>query len=132
MRENRISEWNGKRKEENCRGFTGFDVSGEDSGGGQARRLEAVFVESQEDALARARENPAVIILDLNHSAGDPLETVVKLKSDAQTSQVKLLCYVSHVQADLKRAAQEKGCDLVIARSAFSQNLMTILARYAA
>jgi|SRR5579875_850190 len=94
--------------------------------------LEAVFVESQEDALARARENPAVIILDLNHSAGDPLETVVKLKSDAQTSQVKLLCYVSHVQADLKRAAQEKGCDLVIARSAFSQNLMTILARYAA
>jgi hypothetical protein len=35
------------------------------------------------------------------------------------------------VQADLKQAAQQKGCDTVIARSAFSQNLPTILKRYA-
>ncbi len=93
--------------------------------------LEVVFVESQQNALARARENPAVIILDLNHAASEPLETIAKLKGDEATSKIKLLCYVSHVQADLKRAAQEKGCDAVIARSAFSQNLITILGRYA-
>lgn len=93
--------------------------------------LHAIFVESQADALARAKEKPAVIILDLNHSESDPLETIAKLKSDEAMSKVNLLCYVSHVQADLKRAAQEKGCDTVLARSAFSQNLINILARYA-
>jgi len=35
------------------------------------------------------------------------------------------------VQAELKMAAQQKGCDVVLARSAFSQNLPTILRRYA-
>lgn len=94
--------------------------------------LEPVFVESQQDALAQARDNPAVIIFDLNHSAGEPLDTISKLKHDQRTSGVKLLGYVSHVQADLKRAAQETGCDMVIARSAFSQNLPSILGRYAA
>ncbi len=92
--------------------------------------LESVFVESQQDALAQARESPAVMILDLNCSESEPLDTIEKLKSDVETSSVQLLCYVSHVQADLKRAAQEKGCDTVMARSAFSQNLPTILGRY--
>ncbi|MBV9611204.1 MAG: hypothetical protein JO091_01975 [Acidobacteriaceae bacterium] len=91
--------------------------------------LDPVFVESQEDALARAKEKPALIILDLNHSAAEPLDTIVKLKNDSQTRDVKLLCYVSHVQTDLKRAAQQSGCDVVLARSALSQNLPAILAR---
>lgn len=93
--------------------------------------FEAVFVQTQQDALARAKENPAVIILDLNHSAVEPLDTISKLKNDVETSKVNLLCYVSHVQADLKKAAQAAGCDQVIARSAFSQNLPAILGRYA-
>ena len=94
--------------------------------------LEPVFVQSQQEALARAKENPAVIILDLNHAAAEPLETIAKLKNDEETSKVQLLGYVSHVQIDLKRAAQARGCDVVLARSAFSQNLPAILARYAA
>ena len=93
--------------------------------------LEPVFVESQRDALARAREDPAVIILDLNEAAVEPLDTITKLKSDEQTRGVKLLCFVSHVQVDLKQAAQERGCDAVMARSALSQNLPAILSRYA-
>lgn len=92
--------------------------------------FEAVFVQTQPDALARARENPAVIILDLNHSAVEPLDTIFKLKNDLETRKIQLLCYVSHVQADLKKAAQAAGCDQVLARSAFSQNLPAILGRY--
>jgi CheY-like chemotaxis protein len=93
--------------------------------------LEAVFVKTQEEVLAQAKENPLVIILDLNTTALDALDVIAKLKSDKETNKVNLLGYVSHVQADLKQAAQEKGCDTVIARSAFSQNLPTILRRYA-
>lgn len=93
--------------------------------------LEAVFVKSEQDALAQAKDQPAVMILDLNNTGVQPLDVISKLKSDEATSKISLLGYVSHVQADLKQAAQEKGCDMVIARSAFSQNLPTILRRYA-
>ena len=94
--------------------------------------LEPVFVQSQSQALSQARQKPALIILDLNHSAADPLNTIARLKADAETSSVRLLAYVSHVQVDLKRAAEEQGCDVVMPRSAFSQNLPAVLSRYVA
>src|SRR5260370_443109 len=40
--------------------------------------------------------------------------------------------FVSHVQGDLKMKAQEAGCDVVMPRSAFSQNLPSILRRHGA
>jgi len=94
--------------------------------------LDTVFVQSQREALLKAGEKPVVIILDLNHSAADPLNTIARLKADADTSSVPLVAYVSHVQVDLKRAAEEQGCDVVLARSAFSQNLPAVLSRYSA
>jgi len=93
--------------------------------------MEPVFVNSQKDAIAQARLHPAVIIFDLNHSGVEPLELIAKLKSDEETKGINLLGYVSHVQVDLRKAAEEKGCDVVIARSAFSQNLPALLGRYA-
>jgi PleD family two-component response regulator len=93
--------------------------------------LETIFVRSQQDALLQAKQQPAVIILDLNHAEAGPLDTIAKLKTNAETSGISLLGYVSHVDVALKKAAQEKGCDQVIARSAFSQNMPAILGRYA-
>jgi CheY-like chemotaxis protein len=92
--------------------------------------LQIAFVQSQADALARAMEGPAVIIIDLNCASTQPLDTIRKLKASDVTKGIALVGYVSHVQVDLKQAAQEEGCDVVIARSAFSQNLPTILRRY--
>jgi CheY-like chemotaxis protein len=93
--------------------------------------VQPVFVKSENEAVAEAKQNPAVIIIDLNNSALDALNVITKLKSDEATSKVNLLGYVSHVQADLKQAAEEKGCDIVMPRSAFSHNLAAILRRYA-
>jgi PleD family two-component response regulator len=93
--------------------------------------LEPVFVNSQKDALTQAKERPAVMIFDLNNASIAPLDVISQLKSNEETSKVSLVGFVSHVQADLKQAAQQKGCDVVIARSAFSQNLPAILRRYA-
>jgi hypothetical protein len=39
--------------------------------------------------------------------------------------------FISHVQTELKQKAQESGCDVVVARSSFAQNLPAILERYA-
>jgi CheY-like chemotaxis protein len=96
-----------------------------------ARRagLDPVFVKTPQDALDRAREHPAVIIIDLNNAAAEPLETIQKLKTNPQTQSIKLVGFVSHVQAELRHAAEEKGCDVVVARSAFSQNLPAILSQ---
>ncbi|HEY3937222.1 MAG TPA: response regulator [Bryobacteraceae bacterium] len=93
--------------------------------------LEAVFVTTQQDALVRAGQGAAALILDLNYAAAEPLELIGKLKNDEQTKDIALVGYVSHVQVDLRQAAQEKGCDTVLARSAFSQNLPAIFERYA-
>jgi CheY-like chemotaxis protein len=89
------------------------------------------FVKSQRDALdqAQAAEHPSLIILDLNFEAVNPVELIRALKADPGLSKIQLVGYVSHVQGDLKQAAQEAGCDIVLARSAFSQNLVSIMAR---
>ena len=92
--------------------------------------LEAVFAKSEDQAIAEARQHPAVVILDLNDKAVNALEVISKLKGDAATATVPLLGYMSHVQVELKRAAEEKGCDSVMPRSAFSARLPEILARY--
>src|SRR5580658_1663575 len=91
--------------------------------------LDVTFVTSRENALAQAKLNPAVIIIDLNGTSVDALELISTLKADAETRQIDLIGYVSHVQVDLKQAAQETGCDTVVARSAFSQNLPAIFER---
>jgi len=93
-------------------------------------QMPIVFVKSEPDALAQAAENPALMIVDLNCAQIDPLALIGKLKSDAATKAVSVIGYLSHVQGELKQKAQEAGCDMVMARSAFSQNLPQILKRY--
>ena len=90
------------------------------------------FLKSETDALTRAREAaPALLILDLNCAAVDAVGLIGKLKADEATKGIFLLGYVSHVQGELKRQAQEAGCNMVLARSAFSQNLLQMLKRHA-
>jgi len=90
------------------------------------------FIKSEHDALEKARANPALMILDLNYRGIDPLDLIRKLKSDAATKDVALIGYLSHVQGEMKQQAHEAGCDMVLPRSAFSQNLPQILKRHAA
>lgn len=89
-----------------------------------------VFVKSEEDALAQAGAKPALIIIDLNCGRIDPLKLIGKLKGNAETNPISVIGYLSHVQAELKQQALEAGCNMVLARSAFSQNLPQILKRH--
>ena len=88
------------------------------------------FVKDSAEVLAKARQNPALIILDLNYDAVEPLTLITKLKGDDATKSIGLLGYVSHVQGELKQQAQEAGCNMVLARSAFSQNIPQIFKRH--
>src|SRR5689334_3817652 len=89
--------------------------------------LRVSFVNSRNEALGLAQEKPGLLIVDLNYAAAEPLELIRKLKADEQTREVPLIGYVSHVQTNLRQAAAELGCDVVLARSAFVQKLGEVL-----
>ena len=93
--------------------------------------LDVKFVKSERDVIDKAEsEKPLLIILDLNFSAVQPLELISKLKSNGAMKQISVIGYLSHVQGELKQQAQEAGANIVMARSAFSQNLQQILKRH--
>jgi CheY-like chemotaxis protein len=80
---------------------------------------------------ANGQEKPSLIIIDLNSVSAKPLTTIPKLKAKLK-KETSILGFVSHVQGDLKVKAQEAGCDAVMPRSAFSQNLPQLLRRHGA
>jgi len=88
------------------------------------------YVTTEAGLLEKARSKPPLIIFDLNFDAARPLDLIGKLKGDAELKHINLIGYLSHVQTDLKRKAEETGCDEVMARSSFSMNLPEILKRY--
>ncbi len=88
------------------------------------------FVKESKDVLEKAKDKPSLIIFDLNFESAQALNLIGKLKGSAATKGISLIGYLSHVQAELKQQAQEAGCDMVLARSAFSQNMPQIFKRH--
>jgi len=72
---------------------------------------------------------PAAIIVDLNCRSGSAIEALRTLKSQPSRAPIPVVGFVSHVQTDLIAAARAAGCDQVLARSAFSQQLPQLLSR---
>jgi len=93
------------------------------------------FVKTEKDLNDRMGENgddkPSLIIFDLNNASAKPLSVIPKLKSKLKKA-TNIIGFLSHVQGELKMKAQEAGCDMVVPRSAFSQNLAQILRRHGA
>jgi DNA-binding NarL/FixJ family response regulator len=69
--------------------------------------------------------NAKLLIVDLN-SRNQPIATIQRLR--AEKNNVRVVAFLSHVQTDLAAQARAAGCDEVMPRSAFTQNLATILA----
>jgi PleD family two-component response regulator len=90
------------------------------------------FVKESHEVLAKAKQRPSLIVFDLNLETAEPLKVIAKLKGDAETKGISLLGYLSHVQGELKQQAHEAGCNMVLARSQFSQNMPLIFKRHAA
>jgi len=96
----------------------------------QTAKLVGVRVEpvTPEKVAERAAQVPVrALILDLNHRSGSALQTLRTLKADAEIGAIQVLGFLSHVQTDLAAAAREAGCDVVLARSTFSQRLPELL-----
>jgi CheY-like chemotaxis protein len=92
------------------------------------------FVKTDKDIAEKTEnveEKPSLIIVDLNSNGIKPLPVITKMRSKYKKA-TSIVGFVSHVQGDLKVKAQEAGCDVVMPRSAFSQNLASILRRHGA
>jgi CheY-like chemotaxis protein len=101
-----------------------------------ARKLnvKVEFVKTDKDLGDRMKmngeEKPSLIIFDLNNANAKPLTLIPKLKT--KLKKTSIIGFLSHVQGDLKQKAHEVGCDMVLPRSAFSQNLPQLLRRHGA
>ena len=94
--------------------------------------LNVEFVKSEPDVLQKAQEErPLLIIMDLNCACVDPVPLISQLKSSPETKSISVIGFLSHIQGELKQKAQEAGANMVMARSAFSQNLQQIMKRHA-
>ncbi len=102
-----------------------------------ARKLnvKVEFAKNDKDLADRMEQNgdekPSLIIFDLNNANAKPLTLIPKLKSKLKKG-TSIIGFLSHVQGDLKQKAHEVGCDMVLPRSAFSQNLPQLLRRHGA
>ena len=84
-----------------------------------------VKVATNGDALLSLMEiGPKLVIVDLN-ARNQPLQAIEKLR---QTSKdIRVVGFLSHVQTQLAAQAQAAGCNEVMPRSSFTQNLAAIL-----
>lgn len=99
------------------------------SSAAKAASVPVMFERTPGAVLDRIRdERPSLVIFDLNSSRLAPIETIAAMKTDAALRGTRTLGYASHVQTGVIVAAREAGCDEVLARSAFSEKLTTILA----
>jgi CheY-like chemotaxis protein len=102
-----------------------------------ARKLnvKVEFVKTDKDLAEKVQQNgeekPSLIIFDLNNASVKPLTMIPRLKTKLK-KETSIIGFLSHVQGDLKLKAQEAGCDMVLPRSAFSQNLPQLLRRHGA
>jgi hypothetical protein len=101
-----------------------------------ARKLgvKVAFVKNEKDAISaltagEEEDRPGLIVFDLNNANAKPLTLIPKLKTKLKKS-TSIVGFLSHLQGDLKAKAVEAGCDTVMPRAAFSQNLPNLLRRY--
>ena len=101
-----------------------------------ARKLgfKVAFIKNEKEQIASLvdmpeDDRPALIVFDLNNANAKPMTLIPKLKTKLKKS-VSIIGFLSHLQGDLKAKAVEAGCDTVMPRAAFSQNLPNLLRRY--
>jgi len=84
-----------------------------------------VKVAANGDALMVLLESaPKLVIVDLN-ARGQPLQAIERVRQASK--DVRVVGFLSHVQTQLAAQARAAGCNEVLPRSSFTQNLAAIL-----
>jgi len=99
------------------------------TGTAHAMGLSMIVVKSEQDLVSQARErNPTCVILDLSQAM--KIDELIRNLKEGNSLKPRLVAYGSHVDAATLRAAREAGCDLVMPRSQFAEELPSQLANW--
>jgi CheY-like chemotaxis protein len=100
------------------------------SGAARAAGLTVRMVRTAADLVATARDSaPGGVIIDVHNPGLDLPALLVQLK-DACPAMPRVTAYGSHVEAAVLRAARQAGCDRVLPRSQFVEELETHIAEW--
>ncbi len=96
--------------------------------------IKVSFLKPDKDVVAKLADTdeenrPALIMVDLNNLNAKPLTLIPKIKTKLKRG-TSIIGFLSQIQGDLKSKAIEAGCDTVMPRATFSQNLPNLLRRY--
>lgn len=87
-----------------------------------------IFVKKYQQLLNYTKkENPKLIIVDLNYDKFNPIESVQKLRKSIDTSSTLVIGFLSHRQLGLREEAMAKGFDYVFPKSLFVQKLAELI-----
>jgi CheY-like chemotaxis protein len=86
--------------------------------------LELKVAANGDALLALLESEPKLVIVDLN-ARSQPIQVIERVR--ANKNGVRVIGFLSHVQTDLASQARAAGCDEVMPRSIFTQNLAAIL-----
>ena len=90
---------------------------------------EVYFERAPDQVLESVRAKaPRLVIFDLDSVKMRPIEAIAAMKADPALRDVPTIGFVSHVHADIIAAARAAGIGQVLARSAFVDQLGSILA----
>ena len=86
--------------------------------------VEVKVATNGEALLGLMASEPKLVIVDLN-ARSQPIAAIEKLRQTQK--DVRVVGFLSHVQTELAAQAQAAGCDEILPRSSFTQNLAAIL-----
>ena len=98
----------------------------------RAHHIPVCFVESAREIPKAVRKHEAsLFLLDLNASE-KAVDVIRDIKSNSELSSIRIVGFLSHVQADLADKARRSGCDVILSRSIFVGRLPEIFEHYQA
>jgi DNA-binding NarL/FixJ family response regulator len=86
--------------------------------------IEFKVATTTEALLGLLEPRPQLVIVELN-ARSQPIDAIAKLRAAAK--DIRIVAFLSHVQRELAEQAKNAGCDEVMPRSSFTQNLAEIL-----
>jgi DNA-binding NarL/FixJ family response regulator len=86
--------------------------------------VEVKVAANGEALLGLLESEPKLVIVDLN-ARSQPVRAIERLR--AAHANLHVVGFLSHVQRELAAQAQQAGCNEVMPRSSFTQNLAAIL-----
>jgi CheY-like chemotaxis protein len=72
-------------------------------------------------------EKPDVLLVDLGAQKNAPVEAIRALKAAEATRQIVVIGYIGHEQEETIAQAKAAGCDQVLSKGAFANQLPALL-----